>query len=107
MAEDELGMLTSRPFKLQETEAARKEREKERDTHSEALFIEMIIEKAERDCISYPEKAFSLGHRLGFERGKNFKMRYIARNLINAHLPLEMIITATGLTHEEIEDMCS
>ena len=105
MAENELGMLTSRPLKLHETETARQKREKERHAHSEALFIEMIIEKAKRDCISYPEKAFSLGHNWGFERGKNFKARSIAKNLIDAHLPLEMIIMATGLTREEIDDL--
>ena len=109
MAEDELGMLISRPLKLQETETARKEREraKERHAQTEALFIEMIIEKAKRDCISYPYATFSQGHRWGFDRGKNFKMRYIVRNLINAHLPLEMIITSTGLTREEVEGLCN
>ena len=105
MAEDEFDMSASKHPEQQDAEAARREREKERHAHSDALFIDMIIEKAKRDCISYPDKAFSLGHMRGLERGKNYKARSIAKNLLETNLPLETIITATGLTRNEIENL--
>ena len=104
-SEDEIEMLFGRPLNLQETEAERKEKEREQLAHLEALFTEIVGEKAKRDCISWPEKDFIHGYKRGFERGEYFQIRSIAKNLKKIDLPLETIITATGLTREEIEGL--
>ena len=103
--EDELVMLFGRPSNLQETEAERNERENEQLAHLEVLFTKIVGEKTKRDCISWPEEDFTRGYKRGFEIGEYYQIRSVAKNLIKTDLPLEIIITATGLTREEIEGL--
>ena len=103
--EEEIDMLFGRPSNLQETEAERNEKEKEQLAHLEVLFTKIVGEKTERDCISWPEEDFIRGYKRGFELGEYYQIRSVAKNLTKTDLPLEMIIMATGLTHEEIEGL--
>jgi len=109
--EDEFDMLASRYPEVQGAVAAIKELSADPNVRHQALVEEM----ARRDWISWTDEAetkgreqgIEIGHKQGLEQGEYNKARSIARNLINAHLPLEMIIAATGLTREEIEDLCN
>ena len=58
-------------------------------------------EKAMRDIDSMNREA----EQRGLEKGKTEEKAKIATNLLSLNLPLETIITATGLTREEIENL--
>jgi predicted transposase/invertase (TIGR01784 family) len=61
----------------------------------------LVEEMARRDWISWTDYT----KREGIEQGEYTKARSIAKNLIQIELPLEQIITATGLTRDEIEGL--
>ena len=58
-------------------------------------------EKAMRDIDSLNREA----EQRGIKKGETTKAITIATNLLSLNLPLETIITATGLTREEIENL--
>ena len=119
--EDEFDMLASRYPEVQGAVAAIKELSADPNVRHQAIIEEMQwrdllsgLDEAEtrgrRQGIEIGQKqGIEIGHKQGLEhglvQGEYNRARSIARNLINAHLPLEMIITATGLTREEVEGL--
>jgi predicted transposase/invertase (TIGR01784 family) len=66
--------------------------EKARDMYERRL-------KSQRDEAMFADGARAEGEQRGEQKGR----ADVARNLLQMNLPIEQIITATGLTREEIE----
>jgi predicted transposase/invertase (TIGR01784 family) len=45
------------------------------------------------------------GVQIGLQEGEQRKAFVIARNLLGMNMPLDQIVTATGLTREEVENL--
>ena len=111
MAEYTLDMLASRFPEVQGAVAAIKELSADPEIRHQVL----LEKQAWRDWLSWTDEVEKQGMEIGYkqglkqgiEQGEHNKVRSIARNLIYAHLPLEIIITVTGLTREEIEGLCN
>jgi len=119
--EEEFDMLASRYPEVQGAVAAIKELSADPNVRHQALIEEMEW----RDWISWTDEAESkgreqgieIGHKQGLEQGleqgieqglaqgEYKKACSIAKNLMKADLPLEMIIMVTGLTREEVDHL--
>jgi predicted transposase/invertase (TIGR01784 family) len=51
------------------------------------------------------DRGIQIGEQRGLQRGEQRKAFAIARNLLRMNMPLDQIVTATGLTREEAENL--
>lgn len=59
----------------------------------------------ERGVMQGIEQGMERGREQGIEQGMELKQREIAKKLIIEQVPLETIMTATGLTADEVKDL--
>ena len=55
------------------------------------------------DLATAEDRGKEIGKKIGINIGERNRSTEIARNLLKINLPLEQIVTATGLTREEVE----